>query len=535
MKTPLLAPPRRYSGLSHFFICTLPVIVLFGFVFLVRPRIIKSSVKYFETNVAARAPRGQQYVDCRSYRIGDPQDICHACKQDTVQFPCVASSSYGREYDVLIFGLCGIDDVCHPAHDAFIDIEPLEETRDVLQPFPRFNDAPYAYSLRCNGGRMEPQDSWKMLLDMQRHCLHNPVWNQRISSARAEVEKFVGACGSFLQSSNTEQNMALWSGDMALSMFANSEGFTTLESTPLGNILNKKLEFLLWKDHCISELWSALDKAYVNELGSETVEVYMNSFRHSSILLSKSIPQLLANSGFGADVRNVFRMPGGANARVKYLRFHIMNDACRMPFDDSGRNAQWFRIAGEKDCFELGTFQCFKDENLIRCIAQALCGNPVYRSTGFYVDLRPIDWQSRLIGWHPEVNSALDIQNQFSSMEYIHTRVGEKNGMKKRVTHDRVWEKFCSDSRLGGGERIERPGTSIFRRPAEIESDGSSDTSMASPRYRAIGSFASASASTLNNAPITERGQVNRMNPLQKIADCFNMAGCFGKERSSLS
>merc|ERR1719285_1016457 len=103
--------------------------------------------------------------------------------------------------------------------------------------------------------------------------------------------------------------------------------------------------------------------------------------------------------------------------------------------------------------------------------------------------------------------------------------------MKKRMTYNLVWEKFCSDSRLGGGERIERPGSSIFRRPAETDSDDSSDTSMISPR----GSFASASANTLNNAAITERGEGNSMNPLQKIADCFNIAGCFGKERSSQS
>jgi len=83
--------------------------------------------------------------------------------------------------------------------------------------------------------------------------------------------------------------MALWSGGIGVSHYAERKGFTTLESTAAGRVVGS---LQVCKDLAISgDLWDHLARNFVEAARGE-VHVFMRIYKQTSSLLTVEIPRL---------------------------------------------------------------------------------------------------------------------------------------------------------------------------------------------------------------------------------------------------
>lgn len=90
---------------------------------------------------------------------------------------------------------------------------------------------------------------------------------------------------------SSRKKMALWSGGYEVSEYAQKLGYTCLESTQLGAMIQRGKYYHHERD--LFRLWNYLSEEFVNQVTGTDVHVFCRNFDRNSVLLQIEYPRLL--------------------------------------------------------------------------------------------------------------------------------------------------------------------------------------------------------------------------------------------------
>lgn len=239
---------------------------------------------------------------------------------------------------------------------------------------------------------------------------------------------------------------AFWSGDIAISLFVRTEGYTTLEGTTLGAAMDYKVMFDTLRhrgDGCIARFWTCISKSFTESMRQETVNVFLGAVRFRSAYFKTELERSLSNT------------------HIKSTTFRFINNECKCPRprNDATCLKELNKLYSGKGCEIYGTaITCphvqegaLKDRqnNLLGCLRKGLCDQQeLLRSKGFPVMWAPPgikdDWPS--LQYH-------DPGNEGGAVKYIPYTESQNVAAGNNIPYDQVetyiWEGFCSQWDLG--------------------------------------------------------------------------------------
>ncbi|MFF4172733.1 hypothetical protein [Streptomyces sp. NPDC001744] len=98
-------------------------------------------------------------------------------------------------------------------------------------------------------------------------------------------------------------NMALWSGGLDVCKYAETKGYTPMEFTRAGKVLNELEYHKDWRLQ--GPLWNLLSKFYVSQ-ATGPVHIFLRSYSPESVLIGQEVPQLQQLQRFRPDVELIW-------------------------------------------------------------------------------------------------------------------------------------------------------------------------------------------------------------------------------------
>ncbi|MFC4909566.1 hypothetical protein [Actinomadura gamaensis] len=120
-------------------------------------------------------------------------------------------------------------------------------------------------------------------------------------SSNTWYREFIALLGDSLRAG--KPSMALWSGGIDVSRYAEGKGHTPLEATRLGRICDQLELNSNWKLQ--APLWNVLSTAFVQR-ATVPVHIYLRAYDPESVLMAQEIPQLRIVQRLNPDVRLVW-------------------------------------------------------------------------------------------------------------------------------------------------------------------------------------------------------------------------------------
>ncbi|PHQ36160.1 hypothetical protein CEE69_05695 [Rhodopirellula bahusiensis] len=118
---------------------------------------------------------------------------------------------------------------------------------------------------------------------------------------------------------SNNNKLALWSGGYAVSEYAQNLGYTCLESTQLGALLERGKYYHHEKD--LFRLWNYLSDEFVKQASESDVHVFCRNFDRTSVLLRVEIPRLQkVMREKGKQIRIFWHVVVGASSNPHDLR-----------------------------------------------------------------------------------------------------------------------------------------------------------------------------------------------------------------------
>jgi len=322
------------------------------------------------------------------------------------------------------------DGVCTKDGERWLCAEDNFQPPSSRTQYPKF-DANPAFDLVCTGG--DSKTIYEKYIDAaaakcEEFFIPSTVDPEsRVYTEINELFKGFGdSCKAHLDSGSKP---AFWSGDIALSRLARQSGFSTLEGTVLGELMDVKLSFDLLggrEDGCIGKFWTAISAQFTYSMTADTVTVVLSAMRMGSTYFKTELGRTMLND------------------KLKNTKFVFATNECRCPRPRNEDKCIDTHVKDPAKCAFLKgpdgkqlevtcAHTTHKEEDINKCLAQYLCKTP-----------------------------KIFIKNRFSiesggkpSQEYVNPTSGAvyyDNFDDRGVTTRRVWTEFCAG--LGAGATV---------------------------------------------------------------------------------
>lgn len=379
-------------------------------------------------------------------------DECPACngKADKACFTGEAPQRIKRGVEEASF--FRDDGVCRQIDGKWMCAQENYQPPSTRTPYPKW-DADPKFELECEGGTS--QEIYEKFIDAAYAECENFFTPTVIAPEKRDYTKikkyfqdFGTACKKGLESG---AKPAFWSGDIALSRFAREgkNGYTTLEGTALGALMDVKLSFDLLGgrgDGCIGKFWTAISAQFTTSMSADTVTVLLGAMRQSSTYFKTELGRTMNNPA------------------LKKTKFKFTKNECKCPRPRDEEKCISTHVQKTENCdFLKGTdgkdlevtcdhpasgSEADKSKAINDCLAAFLCKTPKY-----YVEARfSVDSPTTL---QPS-QRYVDPGNSVTGDVYY------DNFDDKGATTIKVWGELCTGKTADTGQELPAVGDQLY-------------------------------------------------------------------------